>query len=40
VWTNFFFAIIVMWYTRNIFLFFSSTEHYAWAIISPKEFKS
>jgi hypothetical protein len=22
VWTNFFFAIILMWYTRNIFLFF------------------
>jgi hypothetical protein len=34
-----FFAIILMWYTRNIF-FFSSTEDCAWAIISPKEFKS
>ena len=40
VWTNFCFAIILMWYTRNIFLFiFSSTEHCAWVIISPKEFK-
>jgi hypothetical protein len=39
VWTNFCFAIILMWYTRNIF-FFSSTEQCAWAIISPKEFKS
>jgi hypothetical protein len=29
-----------MWYTRNIYFFFSSTEHCAWAIISPKEFKS
>ena len=40
VWTNFFWAIILMWYTRNIYIFFSSTEHCAWAIISPKEFKS
>ena len=40
VWTIFFGAIILMCYTRNIFLFFSSTEHCAWAIISPKEFKS
>ena len=41
VWTNFFLAIILMWYTRNIYIFFfSSTEHCAWAIISPKEFKS
>jgi hypothetical protein len=41
VWTNFFFAIILMWYTRNLYIFFfSSTEHCAWAIISPKEFKS
>jgi hypothetical protein len=31
----FFFAIILMWYTRNIF-FFSSVEHFAWAVISPK----
>jgi hypothetical protein len=32
--------IILMWYTRNIFLlaFFSSTEQCAWAIIFPKEF--
>ena len=37
---QFFFAIILMWYTRNIYNFFSSTEHCAWAIISPKEFKS
>ena len=29
-----------MWYTRNIYIFFSSTEQCAWAIISPKEFKS
>jgi hypothetical protein len=35
-----FFAIILMWYTRNIYIFFSSTEHCAWAIISLKEFKS
>jgi hypothetical protein len=28
-----------MWYTRKIYIFFcSSTEHCAWAIISPKEF--
>ena len=41
VWTNFFFAIILMWYTQNIYIyFFSSTEHCAWVIISPKEFKS
>ena len=40
VWTKLVFAIILMWYTRNIFKFFSSTEHCAWAIISPKEFKS
>ena len=37
-------AIIDMWYTRNILLLasdiFSSTEQCAWAIISPKEFKS
>ena len=37
-------AIILLWYTRNIFLLasdiFSSTEQCAWAIISPKEFKS
>jgi hypothetical protein len=39
VWTNFFVAIILMWYTRNIYIF-SSTEHCAWAIISPREFKS
>ena len=31
----FVFAIILMWYTRNIY-FFSSTEHFAWAVISPK----
>ena len=38
----FFFAIILilMWYTRNIYIFFSSTEHCAWAIIYRKEFKS
>jgi hypothetical protein len=39
-----FFAIILIWYTRNIYiyiyLFFSSTEQCTWAIISPKEFKS
>jgi hypothetical protein len=40
VWTNFVVAIILMWYTRNIYIFFSSTEHCAWAIISTKEFKS
>jgi hypothetical protein len=28
-----------MWYTRE-YIFFSSTEHCAWAIISSKEFKS
>jgi hypothetical protein len=41
-WTNFIFAIILMWYTRNIYtcLYISSTEHCAWAIIFPKEFKS
>jgi hypothetical protein len=39
VWTNFFCVIILMWYTRNIYFFFSSTENCAWAIISPKEFK-
>jgi hypothetical protein len=37
-------AIILMWYTRNIFVLandiFSSTEQCAWATISPKEFKS
>jgi hypothetical protein len=38
VWTNFFCAIILMWYTWNIYIyfFFSSTEHCAWAIISRK----
>ena len=46
VWTIFFGAIILMWYTWNIFLLamhptlFSSTEQCAWVIISPKEFKS
>ena len=34
------FAIILMWYTRNIYIFFPSTEHCTWAIISTKEFKS
>ena len=34
-----FFAIILMWYTRYIYIYFSSTEHCAWVIISPKEFK-
>ena len=34
-------AIILMWYTRNIYIYiFSSTEHCTWVIISPKEFKS
>ena len=32
--------LFLWWYTRNIILFFSSSEHCAWAIISPKEFKS
>jgi hypothetical protein len=38
-----FFAIIFMWYIQNIYIYiFSSAEHCAWAIISPKEldFKS
>jgi hypothetical protein len=36
-----FFAIILMWYTRNIYIYiYSSTEHCAWAIIYPKNFKS
>ena len=36
-----FFAIIVMWYSQNIYIFFfSSIEQCTWAIISPKEFKS
>ena len=35
VWTNFFGAIILMWYTRNIY----TTEHCTWTIIFPKEFK-
>jgi hypothetical protein len=40
VWTNFFCAIILMLY-RDIYIYiFSSTEHCAWAIISPKKFKS
>jgi hypothetical protein len=37
VWTNFFVQLFLS--PRNIF-FFSSTEHCAWVIISPKEFKS
>ena len=44
VWTIFFGAIILMWYTRIYFYrhptLLSSTEECAWAIISPKEFKS
>ena len=37
VWTYLFCAIILMWYTWNIYIyFFSSTEQCAWAIISPK----
>ena len=44
VWTNFFAIILTcMWYTQNIYTplyFCSSTEHCAWATISPKEFKS
>ena len=40
VWTNFFFCnYSYVVHTEYIYLF-SSTEHCAWAIISPKEFKS
>ena len=41
MWTNFCccnYSYVV--HTEYIFYFFSSTEHCAWAIISPKEFKS
>ena len=38
VWTNFFVAIILMWYTRNIYIYYFI--NWTWAIISPKEFKS
>jgi hypothetical protein len=38
VWTNFFCNYSYVVHTE--YIFFSSTEHCAWAIISPKEFKS
>jgi hypothetical protein len=40
VWTNFFCSYSYVVHTEYIYIFFSSTEHCAWAIISPKEFKS
>jgi hypothetical protein len=39
VWTNFFWKYCYVVH-RFFWIFFSSTEHCAWAIISPKEFKS
>jgi hypothetical protein len=39
VWTNFFLAIILMWYTQNIFLFFFINWTLRMSDISPKEFK-
>jgi hypothetical protein len=40
VWTNFFLQLFLCGTHGIYYYFFSSTEHYAWAIISPKEFKS
>jgi hypothetical protein len=40
VWTNFFLQLFLSGTHGIFFNFFSSTEHCAWAIISPKEFKS
>ena len=39
VWTHFFLQLFLCG-THGIYIFFSSTEHCAWAIISQKEFKS
>ena len=38
VWTNFFLQLFLC--GIHEYIFFSSTEHCSWAIISPKEFKS
>jgi hypothetical protein len=40
VWTIFFCNYSYVVHTKYIYIFFSSTEHCAWAIISLKEFKS
>ena len=41
MWTNFFLQLFLCGtHGIYIYIFFSSTEHCAWAIISPKEFKS